>query len=255
MSEQFDKLVNIVKKLRGPEGCPWDRKQNLYSLKSNIIEEAYELVDALDRKDIENIKEELGDLLLHVIFHSVIAEEENLFKLTDVINGLINKLITRHPHVFGEQKIDTVEGVLINWEKIKKKEKKNSKSIVDGLPRSLPAIEKAKKIQKKASYVGFDFPNKKECLKKIDEELCELKEGINNKNRSEIFEELGDLLFSIINLSRLLDINAEEALRFANKKFMDRIRLIEDKLTKDNKSIEEIDPAERDRLWEETKSK
>jgi tetrapyrrole methylase family protein/MazG family protein len=253
IEEKFRELVDIVKTLRGPFGCPWDKEQNLYSLKANIIEEVYELIDALDAKDIENIKEELGDLLLHVVFHSILAEEEGLFKLDEVIDNIKEKLINRHPHVFGDLKVKDSAEVLKNWEKLKKIEKNNRKSILDTIPRSLPSIEKALKLQNKAKSVGFDFAKLNDALDKVEEELKELKCSINAKEMELICEELGDLLFSIINVSRLLNINPDESLREANQKFIKRIKFIEKNLTLSNKLIEHCSLDELNELWEESK--
>ena len=251
--KKFKELVDIVKTLRGPFGCPWDKEQTLYSLKANIVEEVYELIDALDTKDIENIKEELGDLLLHVIFHSILAEEEGLFTLQAVIENIKEKLIKRHPHVFGDLKVKDSAEVLKNWEKLKKIEKNNRKSILDSIPNSLPSIEKALKLQKRTKAVGFDFANIDDALDKVEEEIKELKFSIKCEDKELIGEELGDLLFSIINIARLLNINPDEALRGANQKFINRIKFIEKKLTLSNKSIENTSLDELNNLWEKSK--
>lgn len=251
--KKFKELVDIVKTLRGPFGCPWDKEQTLYSLKANIVEEVYELIDALDTKDIENIKEELGDLLLHVIFHSILAEEEGLFTLQAVIENIKEKLIKRHPHVFGDLKVKDSAEVLKNWEKLKKIEKNNRKSILDSIPKSLPSIEKALKLQKRTKAVGFDFANIDDALDKVEEEIKELKFSIKCEDKELIGEELGDLLFSIINIARLLNINPDEALRGANQKFINRIKFIEKKLTLSNKSIENTSLDELNNLWEKSK--
>lgn len=251
--KKFKELVDIVKTLRGPFGCPWDKEQTLYSLKANIVEEVYELIDALDTKDIENIKEELGDLLLHVVFHSILAEEEGLFTLQAVIENIKEKLIKRHPHVFGDLKVKDSAEVLKNWEKLKKIEKNNRKSILDSIPKSLPSIEKALKLQKRTKAVGFDFANIDDALDKVEEEIKELKFSIKCEDKELIGEELGDLLFSIINIARLLNINPDEALRGANQKFINRIKFIEKKLTLSNKSIENTSLDELNNLWEKSK--
>jgi tetrapyrrole methylase family protein/MazG family protein len=253
IEENFKSLVEIVKKLRSPDGCPWDKEQNLYSLKSNIIEEVYELIDALDAKDIDNIKEELGDLLLHVIFHSIVAEEGNLFTLKDVIENIKDKLVKRHPHVFSDLKVKDSAEVLKNWEKIKKIEKNNRKSILDSIPRSLPSIEKALKLQKKAKSFGFDFANIDDALDKVEEEIKELKFSLKCEDKELIGEELGDLIFSIINIARLLNINPDESLRGANQKFINRIKFIETNLALLNKSIENTSLDVLNILWEKSK--
>jgi len=222
-------------------------------LKANIIEEVYELVDALDAKDIENIKEELGDLLLHVIFHSIIAEEEGLFTLHEVVDNIKKKLINRHPHVFGEVKVKDSNEVLKNWEKIKRTEKNNRDSILDSIPKSLPSIEKALKLQKKAKTFGFDFESLDNALNKVEEELKELKCSIKAESKELITEELGDLLFSIINVARLLNVNSDESLRETNQKFIKRIKFIEKNLTLSNKLIENCSLDELNELWEKSK--
>lgn len=253
IERSFKELVEVIERLRSPEGCPWDREQNLYSLKANIIEEVYELVDALDAKDVENIKEELGDLLLHVIFHSIIAEEEGLFTLHEVIDNIKKKLINRHPHVFGEVKVKDSNEVLKNWEKIKRTEKNNRDSILDSIPKNLPSVEKALKLQKKAKTFGFDFESLDDALNKVEEELKELKCSIKAESKELITEELGDLLFSIINVARLLNVNSDESLRETNQKFIKRIKFIEKNLTLSNKLIENCSLDELNELWEKSK--
>ncbi|MBZ4642839.1 MAG: MazG family protein [Deferribacteraceae bacterium] len=254
MEKEFNKLVKIIEKLRAPDGCPWDREQTLYSLRDQLIEETFELVEAIDNKDIENIKEELGDLLLHVIMHSVIAAEDNLFTLTDVMKTIFEKLIRRHPHVFGGEKTDSVDDVLVNWEKIKSKEKKDRKYILDGIPKGLPSIQKAYKLQEKAKKVGFDWENSEDCLKKVEEEFEEFKDAIKHKSPDEIEEEMGDLLFSILNLSRFLNINADSALQKTNEKFKSRFRFIEDELAKNGISFEEASIELLERYWQKAKN-
>jgi tetrapyrrole methylase family protein/MazG family protein len=255
IEKKFIELVNVVRTLRGPNGCPWDKEQNLYSLKANIIEEAYELVEALDEKDIENIKEELGDLLLHVVFHSVVAEEAHLFTLQDVLDKIKNKLIYRHPHVFGNVEIKDSNGVLKNWEKIKRTEKAERKSVLDGIPKALPSLSVALKLQKRAELFGFDFEKLDDALKKVEEELKELKDTIESNDRELISEEVGDLLFSVINVARFLKINPDEALRLTNKKFIERIKFIEEKLAISNNTLESATLDELNNLWEDSKEK
>ncbi|MCB4204843.1 nucleoside triphosphate pyrophosphohydrolase [Deferribacterales bacterium Es71-Z0220] len=254
MEKEFNKLVKIIEKLRAPDGCPWDREQTLYSLRDQLIEETFELVEAIDNKDIENIKEELGDLLLHVIMHSVIAAEDNLFTLTDVMKTISEKLIRRHPHVFGGEKTDSVDDVLVNWEKIKSKEKKDRKYILDGIPKGLPSIQKAYKLQEKARKVGFDWESGEDCLRKVEEEFTEFKQAIKLKDVNEIEEEMGDLLFSILNLSRFLNINADSALQKTNEKFKSRFRFIEDELAKNGISFEEASIELLERYWQKAKN-
>ncbi len=254
MSDEFNRLVEIIKKLRAPGGCPWDREQTLYSLKQNVIEEVFEFIDALDRKDTDNIKEELGDMLLHVIFHSVIAEENNLFGLDDVIRGISEKLIRRHPHVFRDVKVNGVNDVLANWDKIKKKEKhKEQKHYLDNVPRALPSVERALKLQQMAKKVGFDWDNKDECFKKVKEEFEELEEALSSANKENIEHEIGDLMFALINLSRFVDINPAEALRKTSLRFESRFGCIEDKLKTENKTFEESDLEDLEKKWQECK--
>ncbi len=256
MSKEFDRLVDIVKRLRAPDGCPWDRKQTLYSLKQNVIEEVFELIDALDRKDIDNIKEELGDMLLHVVFHALIAEEDGLFSLDDVVKGISDKLIRRHPHVFGDVKVNGVDDVLKNWEEIKKTEKKHQdKHYLDSVPKSLPPIERAYKIQKKASRVGFDWDSADSCFEKVEEEFKELKDSVSKKDKEKIEEEVGDLFFSLINFSRLSKIDASEALRKASLKFEKRFNCIEDFVKKENLTLEDVSLDRMDKLWDKCKNR
>lgn len=254
MEKEFSRLVKIIEKLRAPDGCPWDREQTLFSLRDQLIEETFELVEAIDNKDIENIREELGDLLLHVIMHSVIAAEDNLFTLTDVMKTISEKLIRRHPHVFGGEKTDSVDDVLVNWEKIKSKEKKDRKYILDGIPKGLPSIQKAYKLQEKARKVGFDWESGEDCLRKVEEEFTEFKQAIKLKDVNEIEEEMGDLLFSILNLSRFLNINADSALQKTNEKFKSRFRFIEDELAKNGISFEEASIELLERYWQKAKN-
>ena len=254
MDKKFNKLVKIVEKLRAPDGCPWDKEQTLYSLRDHLIEETFELIEALDNKDIENIKEELGDLLLHVIMHSVIAAEENLFTLNDVIDTISEKLIRRHPHVFGKNGVSSVEEVLVNWENIKKDEKKDRRSILDGIPKALPSLQKAYKLQEKAKKVGFDWENAEDCTKKVEEEFLELKEAIKYKSFDEIESEFGDVMFSLINLSRFLNINADKALQKTNEKFKKRFQYIENELSKTGLSFQDVSIEFLEELWQKSKN-
>ena len=253
MEKSFKDFVEIIKALRAPGGCPWDREQNLYSLKENIIEEVYELVDALDKKDTENIKEELGDILLHVVFHSNIAEEEKLFSLKDVIDNVSEKMIRRHPHVFGEVDAKTSDEVLKNWDEIKKSEKKTRKSILDGVPKNLPSLHKAYELQKKAAKVGFNWEKKEDCLAKVEEEFAELKEAIKSDAKEEILHEMGDVFFALANLSIFLGIHPDEALRKCNQRFEQRFNYIEKKLEENGKTPADSNLEERDNDWNEAK--
>ena len=248
---EFDKLIDIVKKLRAPDGCPWDRKQTLYSLKDALIEETCELIDALDNKDIENIKEELGDVLLHVVFHSQTACEDGLFNIEDVICGINEKLIRRHPHVFKNEHYETAEQVKERWDEIKKEENKNKTapdSILDKVPKSLPSLMQAEKLQKKASKYGFDWENPEQVFKKLQEELNELHDA-------HISEELGDVIFVLSRLATHLDISADESLRKVNNKFRRRFGFIEKSLKETGRTLETTTVAEMEEKWQEAKRK
>jgi XTP/dITP diphosphohydrolase len=243
----FQEFVGIVKRLR--KECPWDREQTNDSIKANTIEEAYEVVEAIDNKNYEELKKELGDLLLHVVFHSTIAEEENHFKLDEVITSIQEKLIRRHPHVFGNTEVTDAEHVKKNWEKIKLKE--GRKSVVDGVPVSLPALQKAHRLQEKASKVGFDWENKEDVWKKVEEELLEIKDA--GDNLEELEKEFGDLLFSLVNYSRFLGINPENALRKTNEKFVKRFKYVEEEIKKSGRKLSESDLKEMDKFWNQSK--
>ncbi len=255
---EFDKLIDIVKKLRAPDGCPWDRKQTLYSLKDALIEETCELIDALDNKDIENIKEELGDVLLHVVFHSQTACEDGLFNIEDVICGINEKLIRRHPHVFKNEHYETAEQVKERWDEKKKEENKDKTapdSILDKVPKSLPSLMQAEKLQKKASKYGFDWENPEQVFKKLQEELNELHDAYKEKNKEHISEELGDVIFVLSRLATHLDISADESLRKVNNKFRRRFGFIEKSLKETGRTLETTTVAEMEEKWQEAKRK
>lgn len=255
---EFDKLIDIVKKLRAPDGCPWDRKQTLYSLKDALIEETCELIDALDNKDIENIKEELGDVLLHVVFHSQTACEDGLFNIEDVICGINEKLIRRHPHVFKNEHYETAEQVKERWDEIKKEENKDKTapdSILDKVPKNLPSLMQAEKLQKKASKYGFDWENPEQVFKKLQEELNELHDAYKEKNKEHISEELGDVIFVLSRLATHLDISADESLRKVNNKFRRRFGFIEKSLKETGRTLETTTVAEMEEKWQEAKRK
>ncbi len=258
VEDNFKELVGIVKKLRLE--CPWDREQTNDSIKAATIEEAYEVVEAIDEKDFQELKIELGDLLLHVIFHSVIAEGENQFKLDDVIDSIKEKLIRRHPHVFGDIEVSGSEEVKKNWEAIKLSEGRNS--VLDGVPSSLPALQSAYRLQEKASKVGFDWNNKDDIWKKVIEEIEEMheaeerksKEGkVKNVTGANLEGEIGDVFFALVNYSRFLGINPENALRLTNKKFTKRFNFVEDKINNTGKKIHESNLEEMDKYWNESK--
>lgn len=248
--KNYKELEEIVRLLR--KECPWDKIQTNNSIKSATLEEAYEVVEAIDNNNYEELKKELGDLLLHVIFHSVIAEEENKFTLAEVIELEKDKLIRRHPHVFSNVEVEDHHEVKKNWERIKLSE--GRESIVDGIPLDLPALSRSNRIQEKVAKVGFEWTNKNEAFKKIEEELLELKNTFNEKSLDEIEMELGDLLFSIVNFARLYHIDAETALRKANQKFIQRFKLIENKLKERNLKVHDLSVDELLEFWNQTKS-
>lgn len=255
---EFDKLVDIVRTLRAPNGCPWDRKQTLYSLKDALLEETCELIDALDNKDIENIKEELGDVLLHVVFHSQTASEDGLFNIEDVARGINEKLIRRHPHVFKNEHYETAEQVKERWDEIKKEENKDKtapESVLDKVPKSLPSLMQAEKLQKKASKYGFDWDNPEQVFEKLQEELNELHDAYKEKDKEHISEELGDVIFVLSRLASHLDISADESLRKVNNKFRRRFGFIEKALKETGKTLETSSVAEMEEKWQEAKRK
>ena len=245
-------LLRIVKILRGPDGCPWDKKQTHHSIRQNVIEEAYEVVDAIDNDDVDNLVEELGDLLFQVIFHSELGSEEGYFNFNDVINKLCTKMYFRHPHVFGDVKADNAEEALANWENSKQKEK-NLATYTDNLknvPKALSTLSRSYKIQKRAAEVGFDWPDSEGAIEKIKEELQEFIEEYNNDNIENMEEEFGDLLFALVNFARFEKINPDIALNKTINKFIDRFEYIEKNSTKD---LKQMTLKEMDELWEESK--
>ncbi len=246
--ENFQKLVDIVERLR--RECPWDREQTNQSIKNNLIEEAYELLEAIEENDNQAMIEELGDVLLQVVFHSQIKKDEGSFDINNVITHLIDKLIYRHPHVFGEKEVKDVESVLNQWEQLKQKEKKRE-SILDGIPKRMPALMRATKVQKKAAKVGFDWKDKDLILDKIQEEIKEFKEG---KTKEELKHEFGDILIALVNLARHLDIDPEEALHEATDRMVSRFQHVEKRAKEQNKKLEEMELEEMDKYWEEAKS-
>jgi len=255
--EKFEKLIDVMKTLRSPNGCPWDREQSHESITMGFVEELYEFIEAVEDKDIETMKEELGDLCLHIVFQVQIAEENGEFEMAEVMDSIIEKLIRRHPHVFSNVKVKNSDEVVSNWDDIKKteKEKKHRKSVVDGIPRHLPALSKARKVQIKAKKVGFDWDKVEDVVLKLEEEHGELREAMEEKNQEHISEELGDVLFSVVNLSRFLDVEPERALHNTVKKFMNRFRAIEAALEVKGKTIQEASFDEMDALWDEVKEK
>ncbi len=248
-SRNFEDLVELVSVLR--KECPWDRKQTHQSIKDNLIEEAYEALEALEQNDFDEFKKELGDLLLHVVFHSKMASETNHFAIGDVIYGIMDKLIRRHPHVFNQTEVSNEKEVAENWENIKLKEGK--KSTLDGLPIHLPALIKAQRMQEKAANVGFDWPDWEQAWGKLEEEIVEFKEALSNNDSNASSDEFGDVLFSMVNVARYFNIVAEDSLRQTNAKFEKRFRYIEDQLKRENKTLKEASLEEMDVFWEEAK--
>lgn len=248
-SRKFEDLVELVSILR--KECPWDRKQTHHSIKDNLIEEAYEALEALDNDDFDEFKKELGDLMLHVVFHSNIASETETFDIGDVIYTLMDKLIRRHPHVFGEKKAENENEVAENWESIKLKEGK--KSTLDGLPIHLPALIRAQRMQEKAANVGFDWPDWEQAWAKLEEEIAEFKEALSKSDINASSDEYGDVLFSMVNVARYFNLVAEDSLRQTNAKFEQRFKYIEQELRKKNKPLKEATLEEMDILWEQAK--
>ena len=251
-SKLFVDLVNIVEKLRSPEGCPWDKEQTHESLLPYFLEEAYEVIESVELKDWETLKEELGDVLLHILLQSKIADETNKFNISDSLEVINNKLVNRHPHVFGDDNIDASVEAKQNWEDIKHVEKKR-KSRLDGVPNKLPALVRAQRLQEKASYAGFDWDNIDDAWEKLNEELNELKSAQEKKDIENIKEEIGDVLFSVVNLSRFFDIPAEDMLRKTNRKFITRFQTIERELKEKGKKLENSNLEEMEKIWEKSK--
>ena len=253
----FQDLIELMQKLRSKDGCPWDKEQSHASLKPHLVEEAYEVIDAIDSGDPDKLKEELADLFFHIIFHCQIAKEKGEFDIGSVMALCLDKMTRRHPHVFGDATAATPEEVLHQWEQIKKQEKGNEerKFIVDGLPKHLPALQKAQKLQKKVAKVGFDWPDINGVIAKVDEELAEVKEAIREDKPENIEEEVGDLLFSIVNLSRFLKLDTENVLHKTIYKFADRFKKVEMELAAMGKDIEKCTLEEMDAVWNKVKGK
>ncbi len=264
MSEKLDELINVMARLRAPGGCPWDREQTYDSLGEYLLEEAYEAFDAIqgvkETGDTSNLREELGDVLLQVVFHSTIAQEKGDFTIDEVAEGVTQKLILRHPHVFGDKKLETADDVLANWDDLKKEERKTSgkrektnNSILDEVPVAFPGLIEGNKLTKRAAKVGFDWENVAQIFTKLDEETEELKAAIDKNRTAEIREEIGDLLFVVVNLARKLGVEPENALKKTNHKFRKRFRFIEDELKSRAKTFDDVDLAEMDALWNDAK--
>lgn len=251
-----ERLLEIMRRLRGPDGCPWDREQTLESLKSDLVEETYEVIDAIESGDRPELREELGDLLLQVVFQAQICAEAGEFTFDDVVNGVADKLVRRHPHVFGDVQAETSGDVLRNWEKIKKTEKNTEtpRSLVAGIPRHLPALARAHLVQKRVARAGFEWDEIGGVVAKLEEELAEVKEAMAQKDAAAIREELGDLLFSAANLSRYLGHESEELLNENIAKFMRRFQCLEKRLHAENREIEKCSLAELDAVWNAVKA-
>ena len=245
----IDRLLTIMNELR--EQCPWDRKQTLQSLRNLTIEETYELGDAILDNDLEEVKKELGDLLLHIVFYAKIGSETEDFDIADVANGICEKLISRHPHIYGDVAVEDEEDVKRNWENLKLKEGKTS--VLEGVPRSLPALVKASRIQDKVAGVGFDWEEPQQVFGKLQEELAELQEEVEARDQEKIEAEFGDVMFSMINYARFLKVDAESALERTNKKFIKRFQYLEQKAKENNKALRDMTLREMDVFWEEAK--
>ena len=246
----FERLVGIMDELR--EKCPWDKKQTIHTLRQMTLEETYELTDAITENDWKGIKEELGDLMLHLVFYAKIGTEQNQFTLTDVLEGISNKLIARHPHIYGDVKVENEEDVKRNWEKLKLKEGK--KSVLEGVPKGLPALIKAMRLQEKAKQVGFEWENKEQVWQKVEEEISEMKEAIALKDEKKIEEEMGDVFFSLVNFARYLRVDAENALEVTNKKFQHRFTQMEQKAMEKGQNLQQMSLDEMDAIWNEVKA-
>lgn len=255
--ELFDGLVQVVAALRSENGCPWDKAQTHETLKPDLIEEAHEVIEAIDAKDSRKLPEELGDLLMQVMLHAQIAKDDGVFSINEVIQSITDKLVRRHPHVFGGINVRNTDEVLKNWEEIKRSEAgyQDRHSVLDGIPRHLPSLMRAQTIQRKAARVGFDWDSVSDVFPKIEEEIQELKSSVAAAEAEAIEIEIGDLLFSIVNLCRFLGVEAEEALRKSNRKFFNRFQLVEAEIERQGKTFNDYDLAGLDAIWEEAKAK
>ncbi|MDR1343324.1 MAG: nucleoside triphosphate pyrophosphohydrolase [Prevotellaceae bacterium] len=250
--QSFERLLSIMNELR--EKCPWDREQTISSIRPLTIEETYELSEAILEGDMQNIRKELGDILLHIVFYAKIASETSDFTMKDVIDGLCDKLIYRHPHVFGERRADTSGQVVKNWEQLKLKEKDGNKTVLSGVPSSLPTLIKARRVQEKARAVGFDWERREQVWDKVQEELDELRVEIEKMDTQKMESEFGDLLFAIVNAARLYDVDPETALERTNKKFIRRFGYLEQQTIKKGRSLTEMTLEEMNKIWEEAKA-
>lgn len=255
IGRSFTALVDLMARLRGPDGCPWDKKQTAESLKPFLVEECYEVLDALEDGSPENVKEELGDLLFQIVFLARLAEENGQFSISDVLDFNVSKMMRRHPHVFGDVKLDTDKEVLSHWEELKKKEKgyTERKSVLDGVPRELPSLLRAHRLQERAARVGFDWSHLDDLLPKLDEELREFREALSKQDPEAMEEELGDLFFVLVNIARFIGVNPDDALRKTISKFIKRFRYIEEKAAEMKRELSDMTLEEMDRLWDESK--
>ena len=252
IGNQFEELVKIVSKLRSPDGCPWDREQTNHSLLPYFIEEVYEVIESIDENNWDLVKEELGDVLLHIVFQASIAEDDENFQILDSLDNINKKLVRRHPHVFGDAKADAAFHAKQNWEAEKHKEK-GRKSRLDGVPNTLPALIRAERLQQKASYAGFDWEKIEQVWEKVHEEILELKDAEASGKKQDIEEEIGDVIFAIVNLSRHLTISSEDALRKTNQKFVRRFKKVEEGIKAKGKELNEASLEEMDLIWNEAK--
>jgi len=249
------KLIDIMSALRGDNGCPWDKEQTHDSLKPFLLEETYEVLEAIDEANPEKIKEELGDLLFQIIFHCHLAKEKNEFDIDDVIDEISRKMLNRHPHVFKKRKFKSKEHFRKYWDEEKKREGKKRESILEGVPKALPSLLRAHKLQKKAARVGFDWKKTEDVFEKMNEELKEFRKALKNKKQPEIEDELGDIFFMLVNISRFVGVNPEDALRKTISKFISRLRYIEMKAADKKRNLSDMTLKEMDKLWDEAKDK
>lgn len=255
LGDAFEQLVGIMETLRGPSGCPWDREQTHDSLKKYLVEETCEVIDAIDDKDPNELRSELGDLLLQIVFHAQLAREERVFDIGDVVRGISSKLVRRHPHVFGESQVASAEEVLHRWEEIKAGEKgfEHRTSVLDGVPRSLPALLRALEISRRAVSVGFEWPNLGAVVEKLDEEVHELKYELEHGHTDRAAEEIGDLLFTLVNIARWLGVNPEDSLRHMIDRFTKRFKRIEEAARESGRRLEDMTIEEMDAVWNQAK--
>ncbi len=251
----FQELVSIVAQLRGPEGCPWDKKQTRESLKPYLVEEFYELLEAVEDDNTDGIREELGDLLFQIVIQSQLSKEENLFDIDDVVDGIASKMVRRHPHVFADKELNKGSEVSDWWEEHKRNEGKNKESAMDGIPRTLPALLRAREIQLKASKAGFDWSRIEDVFAKLEEEIGEFRDALKNKNHDEMQSELGDILFVMVRIANFVNVNAEDALRKTIKKFLQRFRYMEKEASRQGRELTAMTLEELDLLWNEAKSR